>query len=149
MATDVETIKAILDEWVTAINTGRAHTVARLVSPDVVFSHPPSTAFVGKDVVAQLYREAFRAYDVHDYLQFEDIRILGGTSATARVTEQLTITPKDGGDVAVYTERDAMLFRRQADGTWKLVSRSLASPSRWLFPASRRQPGPPPVLPRA
>jgi uncharacterized protein (TIGR02246 family) len=126
MSSDIDAIKDALQQWVAAINAHRADTMMTLFSDDVVFIQPPGDPFVGKAAVARLYRAAFRAYDVHERLRYEDIRIIGAR-ATARVAEHIEMKPRKGGEVVDFTETDAMRFRRQRDGAWKLVSRSLTA----------------------
>ena len=133
MSTDVEAFKDALKRWVDAINAHRADAVFHLVSDDVVFLHPPGVPFAGRAAVARLYREAFRIYDVQERLHFEDIRVIGGL-ATARVTEHIQFKPNGGGAVVDFIEADAMRFRRQQNGAWKLVSRSFTAPSPLLSP---------------
>jgi len=128
MPNDLDSIKHTLKQWVAAINSRRAGSVLKLVSDDVVFSQPPAVRFTGKAAIARLYHAAFRTYHVRQRLQYEDIRIVGRL-ATVRATEHMTLKPRSGGQAVGFIENDAMRFRRQADGAWKLVSRSLTTPS--------------------
>jgi len=137
MSTQVEAIKDALKRWVDAINARRADEVSKLVSDDVVFIHPPAAPFAGRVSIVRLYWAAFQVYGVHERLQYEDIRVVGDALATARVTAHIQLKPSRGGEVfADFTEADAMRFRRQSNGAWKLVSRSLNRPSRLLAPFS-------------
>jgi uncharacterized protein (TIGR02246 family) len=128
MSTEIDAIKNVLRQWVAAINARRAGAILKLVSDDVVFIQPPAVPFRGKAAVGRLYHAAFHAYDVREQIQFLDIRVIGSL-ATARVTEHIECTPRVGGKAVGFTETDAMRFRHQSDGAWKLVSRSLTAPS--------------------
>ncbi|HEV2984065.1 MAG TPA: SgcJ/EcaC family oxidoreductase [Vicinamibacterales bacterium] len=123
MSDDIEAIKDALEQWVEAMNARRADILMTLFSDEVVFVQPPAGPFVGKMAVGRLYRAVFHAYDIREQLQYEDIRIIG-TRATARVTRHVQLTPRAGGEVVSLKETDALRFRREADGAWKLVSRS-------------------------
>jgi uncharacterized protein (TIGR02246 family) len=134
MSTDVAAIKDALTRWVDAINARRADELSKLLSDDVVFIHPPAATLAGRGSVARLYRAAFQVYQIHERLQYEDIRVIGAL-ATARVTAHIQLKPSGGGAVfADFAEVDAMRFRRNSHGAWKLVSRSLNGPSRLLAP---------------
>lgn len=132
MSTDIEAIKDALHRWVEAINARRADTLSTLVTDDVVFIHPPARPCAGRAAVARLYQDAFQRYDVMEQFRCQDIRVIGAL-ATARITEHIQLKPRGGGAVVAFTEAEAMRFRRQSGGAWKLVSRSLvvSSPS-WV-----------------
>lgn len=118
---DVAAIRALLDEWYAAYNSGDADKLVSLYSDDALIMGYGEPTQVGKEAILASFKEGFEKYDLHvDNGIIEDVRV-SGDLGMARGTDYGTMTPKDGGEPIKGNVRWVAVYERQADGTWKTI----------------------------
>jgi ketosteroid isomerase-like protein len=111
------------DAYIDAINANNVDNFLATVTDDLVYLPPNSAAIVGKSDVGpwvQAYFEAFHTEWVKTTIEF----VVQGDLAYEWYTYQVTDTPRDGGDVTTDSGNGINIYRRGADGTWR-VSRDV------------------------
>ena len=90
---------------------------------DVVVMLPSSAPIIGKEALRAFLEQAFAGMRIDEILRSEEC-VVAGDWAFERLTLSETMTPRSGG-AAVQLEGKAVdIYRRQADGSWK-VARSI------------------------
>jgi ketosteroid isomerase-like protein len=124
MMADTDTAAhAAHDAYINAINSNNLDKYLATITDDIVYLPPNSPAIVGKGEVgpwAQAYFEAFQTQWVKTTIEF----VVQGDLAYEWYTYQVTDTPRDGGDVTTDSGNGINIYRRGADGTWR-VSRDV------------------------
>ena len=118
---DVATIKAMATAWGQAETAGHAAALTEQYA-DGAFQLPPNGSIrVGKEAIQSAFRTDFDQ-SIHEAADVaEDVRVAGDI-AFARGTYTTKMTPKVPG-AAVVDDKGKWLtaYRRQADGSWKIV----------------------------
>jgi ketosteroid isomerase-like protein len=114
-------IRNTLMQWTGDFNDGNVDKVCNLFAPDLRsnFRGQPESNFEG--LCAQLQKslkDEARSYSYE--LDIEEI-VVSGDMAIVRLVWTLTIRPKDGGAAILSRERGLDVFRKQPNGTWKIV----------------------------
>lgn len=116
-ANDSDDVRARLDQWTEHFNAGRADEVCDLFSREVIatFRGQPERDHAAvcellQSSITDTEREFRYALEVHEI-------IVDGDLAVVRLTWTLTITP---GDVT-SVEPGMDVFRKEADGTWRII----------------------------
>ena len=122
-------IRSAIENWRSAFNARDEDRVCALFAPDLVANYQgePERDYAS---LCEMLRSAMRDPDVaYDYsVQINEIMVYGDT-AVVRLVWALEID-KAGSPAQTIEEPAVDIFRRQADGSWK-ISRYLA------YPASR------------
>jgi steroid delta-isomerase len=117
-------IRAALERWQSAFNDRDEQRVCDIFAPDVVANYDaePERDYTS---LCQMLRTAVQDHDkTYRYsLKINDILVYGET-AVARLVWTLEID-KLGGSKEIIEEPAVDIFRREADGNWK-ISRYLA-----------------------
>ena len=119
---DVAAIKAMADAWGPAESAGDAAALTAQYADGAVQLPANGPIRVGKEAILSAFRTDFRQYIHGAALDVaEDVRVVGDL-AFARGTYTTKVTPKVPG-AAVIDDKGKWLtaFRRQADGSWKIV----------------------------
>ena len=118
---DVAAIKAMATAWGQAETAGHAAALTDQYA-DGAFQLPPNGSIrVGKEAIQSAFRTDFDQ-SIHEAADVaEDVRVAGDI-AFARGTYTTKMTPKVPG-AAVVDDKGKWLtaYRRQADGSWKIV----------------------------
>jgi len=118
---DVAAIKAMADAWGPAETAGHAASLTDQYA-DGAFQLPPNGSIrVGKEAIQSAFRTDFDQSIHEAAVVAEDVRVAGDI-AFARGTYTTKVTPKVPG-AAVVDDKGKWLtaYRRQADGSWKIV----------------------------
>jgi ketosteroid isomerase-like protein len=119
---DVYAINVAKTEFREGFNSGSADRVMAVFSDAVTdFSDgfPSFFGDEGKSVLRRRLERLFHACQVRLVVTIIDIEILGDT-AIEYGWHEWTLTPKPGRAVNVIRERYVDIWRRRADGAWKL-----------------------------
>jgi ketosteroid isomerase-like protein len=107
------------DAYVDAINSNNVDNLMATVTDDVVYLPPNSAAIVGKSEVGpwvEGYFEAFQTEWVKKTMEF----VVQGDLAYEWYQYQVTDTARDGGEVSTDSGNGINIYRRGADGTWRV-----------------------------
>ena len=124
-AADVEAdraaIEAVREAEGAAFGAGNVDAVMDVFTDDIVFMSPNEPLVSGRDAVRE-WANGFTSMftvTIHSY-ETDEIEV-AGDMAYERYTAHWTITPKDGGDAVEEILKGIHIFRRQADGSWKIA----------------------------
>lgn len=116
--TDEESIRNLQIEWFRATMNGDIATVEDLMTDDVVFLTPGRAPFGRQEFI-----ESFQAMKQHvamncagEYIEV----VVDGDLAYALARLDITVTPKNGGDVKKLAGNALSVFKRMPDGKWRL-----------------------------
>ncbi|SDB48288.1 YybH family protein [Bauldia litoralis] len=116
-ASDVDDIRARLEQWTDDFNAGRADEACDLFSSEAISSYrgQPERSY---DEICALLRKSIAdpANDYHYELDLREI-IVEGDLAVVRLTWTLFISPLNITSV----EPGMDIFRREADGKWRII----------------------------
>ncbi len=124
-AVDVEAdraaIEAMREAEGAAVAAGDADALTNLHADDIVIMAPNEPIVSGRDA-AREWANGFVATvsATIDSYTSDDIVIMGDV-AIERYSGHLTLTPKDGGDAVAENIKGFHIYRRQADGSWKMT----------------------------
>jgi uncharacterized protein (TIGR02246 family) len=121
MSDDVTGIDTTLAEYVAAVNAGDVKAYGTTLAHDAVFMPPDSPKLTGKeDILAWVKRDFFDPYHVRFQMKFDDVQVVG-SQALAPGAFTLGLTPRAGGATMSRAGKCMNVFRKQADGSWKLA----------------------------
>jgi uncharacterized protein (TIGR02246 family) len=113
-------IRAALAKWTADFNAGKAEAVCQLFAPDLAYDFRGYPERGYQDVCARLQRSLGDASKSYSYaLDIREI-LVSGDLAVVRLVWTLTVTLPNGQAVT-SVEPGMDVFRRQADGTWKII----------------------------
>jgi uncharacterized protein (TIGR02246 family) len=118
-------IRAALTQWMADFNAGNADKVCGLFAPDLIAQYrgQPERDYQGLcDLLKRSLSDRSKTYTYA--LALKEI-IVAGDLAVVRLTWTLKVKPKDGVGEISSDEPGMDIFRRQADGSWK-ISRYIA-----------------------
>ena len=117
-AEDVAAIKSGVEQYVAVV--GDASASVALFTDDGVLMPPNEPAVIGKEAMLS-YNQAFWGQFTEELtLSPEEVEVAGDW-AFARGTAAVTYTPKAGGQPTEDTGKWLQIWRRGADGSWKLA----------------------------
>ncbi|HEY6996220.1 MAG TPA: SgcJ/EcaC family oxidoreductase [Xanthobacteraceae bacterium] len=122
---DQAAIRAALTQWMADFNAGRADKVCALFAPDLVAQYRGQPER-GYDALCDLLKRSLgdRSKNYRYALAIQEI-LVAGDLAAVRLTWTLTVRGKDTASATRSEEPGLDIFRRQADGSWK-ISRYIA-----------------------
>ena len=132
---DREAIQALLQEASATHRAGDVERWAALFTNDVVLLPSNQPPISGREAVRRFGRELFEKFTSTAEIRPVEIQVCGDW-AFARTAVSGTFTPKDGGAPIELDLKEIAIYRRQADGKWK-VARLIGNSNR--PPAERRQ----------
>ena len=117
-------IRAALTQWMADFNAGRAEKVCDLFAPDLVAQYRGQPER-GWEALCDLLKRSLadRGKSYSYALAIHEI-LVEGDLAVVRLTWTLTVRGKDAAETTSF-EPGIDIFRRQADGSWK-ISRYIA-----------------------
>ena len=113
-------VKSALTQWMADFNAGKRDRVCDLFAPDVradYRGYPTRDHQAVCDLLIKSLTDSTRAFSYA--LDIKEVLILGDV-AVVRLVWTLTIEEKDGREFK-SVEPGMDIFRRQADGSWKIV----------------------------
>ena len=118
---DVAAIKAMQTAWGQAATKGDVAALVGQFADDAVRLFPNAPMIVGKEAISRGIEETIARYRQEETDVAEDVRVVGDL-ACARGTYVYKATPKVPGE-AVLDDKGKFvdIYRRQPDGSWKIV----------------------------
>jgi uncharacterized protein (TIGR02246 family) len=117
---DIAAIEDILDQYVLAMNTGDFELWLSLHADDIVKMAPDAPATYGKEELRASTKPLFDNFTIEMAYYCEEIQV-DGNLGFARGTFTATMTPKAGGEPLYMDAKTLGVYKRQADGSWKLA----------------------------
>jgi uncharacterized protein (TIGR02246 family) len=117
MTNDEQAIREVVETWLRASRSGDTATVLSLMTKDVVFMVPGREPFDREAFEAAA--DAQGAPQIDGTNEIMEIQVLGDWAFT-RNRIDLTITPSTG-DPTRRSGYSLTLFRKEADGRWRLA----------------------------
>jgi ketosteroid isomerase-like protein len=116
----VQEVRRVIDDWRNAVNAGDIDQILQIVADDFEIMPPgqPLSGAGAREFLQEFVKQ-FRA-DLQPFRN-EEI-IMCGEWAIQRLTYEITLTPKGGGDAITERGDGFHMFRRDgATGSWRLV----------------------------
>ena len=115
-----QAVRSALAAWNADFNAGNAERICDLFAPDLRYDFPGFPERGYDDICALLKSSLGDATRTFSYAL--DIRevIVSGDLAVVRLVWTLTVRPA-GGDAVTSREPGMDIFRKQADGSWRIV----------------------------
>lgn len=123
MDSDIAAISEVLRQYALSVTNGDFDTWIALWVDDGTAMPPGAPVCVGKDQFHKDLKPDFDEFDMEmNILGIEDAKVFGDFGLT-RCKYKLKVTPKTGGaTIDAMPEGKALtLYRRQADGSWKIA----------------------------
>ncbi len=116
--TDDSLIRELQRAWFRATVNGDIATISELMTEDVVFLTPGRPPFGRQEFI-----ESFKAMNEHVVMncdgEYVEI-VVDGEFAYAMAHLDITVTPKNGGTAKQLSGNALSIFKRLADGKWRL-----------------------------
>ena len=117
---DLEAINKVREMEAAALNNADPSLSAMIYTADVVSVPPGEPAVQGVDAAREWLAGMLEQFDGHLEYTSSEVTILGDW-AFETYTATATLTPRDGGDALVEHARGIHIYRRGADGAWKIA----------------------------
>ena len=113
-------IRQVIDDWRNAVNAGDIDRILEIAADDLEMMPAGQPAVSGTDA-HELLRGFVNQFTA-DLQPFSNEEIIVcGEWAFQRLTYQITLTPKGGGDSITEQGDGIHMFRRDTAGTWRLA----------------------------
>lgn len=122
---DRRAVRALYDAWFGAMESGDVEAFLPLLAEDVILKGPGSPAVEGRAAVEEGLREFHAAFTEEVDFVVEELEV-SGDLAWARVREEVTLRPREGGRARTLSGTHLGILRRGSDGSWR-VARDVSS----------------------
>jgi uncharacterized protein (TIGR02246 family) len=117
---DVQAIQSLIDESSRAWNEGDYEGFMAIIDEEAVFLPPNAPPFGGMETIRSVYETEFGSYDFDITITTEEIDV-SGDLAFSLDTWKGSIIPKNGSDSTVFDNKNLVIYKRQLDGSWKII----------------------------
>ena len=117
---DIAAIDEVLFQYGIASSTGDLELYMSLHTDDIVKMGPDAPTVYGQEALRAGTKFFFDNFTV-DGASFPEETYVDGNMGFTRGNYTLTITPKAGGDPFYVDGKYLTIFKRQADGSWKIA----------------------------
>ena len=108
------------EDYLAAINANDTEAVLALLTDDAVYLPPNAPAVAGTAAIRPWLAGYFAAYRAHWDKETREL-VAAGDWALEYAAERVTDTPVAGGAAVEDVCKGLIVYRRQADGTWKVA----------------------------
>ena len=117
----VREVRRVIDDWRNAVNAGNIDRILEITADDFEIMPPGQPALSG--AAGREFLQGFVSQFRADLKPFRNEEIIMcGEWAIQRLTYEITLTPKSGGEPITEIGDGFHMFRRDgATGTWRLV----------------------------
>jgi uncharacterized protein (TIGR02246 family) len=131
---DETALRAILAKYNDALNASSVDQSLALYAEDGVFMPPYSPSAVGKAAVREAYSKVFRTITLNVKFTIAEIVQVSPTWAFVRTNSAGTNTEHASGRVSAEGNQELFIFRKEADGEWRIARYSFSPISPPLAP---------------
>ena len=117
---DVAALKKMQDRELVAVSSGNVDTALTPYAADIVMMPPGEPAITGTDALRKWFEAFYKDASASGEYTSADVQVAGDW-AVVRYAANLTFTPKKGGKSTTDKIKGIHIFRRQADGGWKIA----------------------------
>ncbi len=117
---DVEAINRERQTFRAALYSGDLDILMALWSEDGVVMPPNEPSVTGKEAIRSWTQNLFNQFVVQLTITSEQVEVFGDW-AFVRTTYTTALTPKAGGEVVEESGKNIWIWKREADGSWKLA----------------------------
>jgi uncharacterized protein (TIGR02246 family) len=112
-------IRAGVDEWLVAFKAGDIDHLMTMYMPDAIVALHGQPALKGKDAIRAYFAPRMGKSDIDFRIEIDSIHVHG---KTADLLSRYWLTAKPRGEGPVYRDagRSVVLYKRDADGRWKI-----------------------------
>lgn len=103
-----------------ASHSGDLKDLLALFAADAVLMPPNDTTLYGKEEITEWWKEYFQWFNVNSTVETEGSLIVAGDQAFHRSSLSIVIVPRKRGTRITDDVRTLTVWRRQADGSWKI-----------------------------
>ena len=115
----LETVAAASLAWDEAYASGDATRLAERYDDQAVSMPPGLPALVSRSTIEADFKAFFES-NAATHRTFDADRQIAGDTAIERARYEATISPKDGSTAVHEAGKHVVVYRRQADGSWKV-----------------------------
>jgi len=116
---EIEAANALLEQWIAAVNAGDLDGWLATLADDATVMPPNEPAVTGKEALGPwMVRTFFDPFNVQLRGSFDEAE-LAGDWVIARGSYELSLAPKDGGQVIEDSGKFVNVFKRQQDDSFK------------------------------
>jgi len=116
----VEMINRLRDQEIAAFNAGEADNLASCFTSDCSLMPPDGPMVSGQEALRSWSQGVAAQFVINGRYTGSDVTAAGDW-AIERYTGILTLTPKAGGAPVEETVKGIHIYRRQADGSWRIA----------------------------
>ncbi len=117
---DVTALDQLRDDFVSALNSGDAATLAGLFTGDAIRMPPNEPRVIGPEAIRAHLEGMFELTTAESNISVEGNSVTGD-SAYSWGSYMLTVTPKTEGEALEDEGKWVNVLKRQDDGSWKIV----------------------------
>jgi uncharacterized protein (TIGR02246 family) len=122
-----QAVTSVLKKYEAALNASDTDTVMTLYDADGVFMPPYSQSAVGAGAVRTAYDAVFRAITLRVEFRIEEVVEMAPGWAFARTNSSGTTKNHATGATSAEGNQELFIFRKVADGAWKIARYSFSS----------------------
>jgi uncharacterized protein (TIGR02246 family) len=126
---DEAALRAVLAKYNDALNASSVDQSLDLYAEDGVFMPPYSSSAVGKAAVREAYIKVFRTITLNVKFTIAEVVQVAPTWAFVRTNSAGTNTLHATGKVSAEGNQELFVFRKHADGQWRIARYSFSPTS--------------------
>ena len=115
---DEQRIRSVIDAWLEASRAGDLAAILDLMTEDVVFLTPGNMPMRREDFMAA-FKSMVGAVEIDGRSDVQEITVLGDTAICWNLLD-VKLTPQEGGSTTRRAGHTLTVFRRGADGQWRI-----------------------------
>lgn len=119
-AADLAAIASFNQRYLQAINDGDLAALSALTTEEHIMLAPNRPPLIGKQANDDANRRAFEQFDIDETWTPRETEVAGDW-AWQRGTYKVIATPKSGGASRTVTGNFLRIYRRQPDGSWRMI----------------------------
>ena len=120
---DIAAINELYKQATLACSSGEVELYLSLFTEDAVVMATEFPAIIGKEELRPAMEGLFSQFDLKLPYTVDEVEVHGDW-AFARSSFQYSMTLKEGGETTTRAGKELDIFKRQADGSWKIYKES-------------------------